>query len=180
MKKVNLRDLAFFALTFNLGQNLTHQRRNCTDGIRQGEAFSRQQIVVRKARLNTLTDRPYRLFTRQHVQRIHDKIDYSLIELTNQPLIGAEHHHPCRPCLILFNLPQSTGFILRKTGDQAQLHRPVIIIQSTHRILVLSDTGCGHGLHRTHHGFQFSGAGDLAAQTHGGIAHDAPLPSGSA
>ena len=45
--------------------------------------------------------------------------------------------------------------------SQAQFHGAIIVRQRQHRLLILSDTRGGQGLHRADHGFQIAGSADL-------------------
>ena len=62
------------------------------DGIRHVEETHRWQARVRKPCVNALTDRPDPVFARQCGERLHRKIGHQVVELSHQPLIGAEHN----------------------------------------------------------------------------------------
>ena len=88
---MELADFTVTAKRFALQENLSDERGDGLDGIRHGVDSCQQQICVRQARMNALTNGPYLGIPRQGREGLDRVLGNHLVELAHQPLVGTEH-----------------------------------------------------------------------------------------
>ena len=173
-------DFILAVVRLALHKNLPDERGDGLDGVGTAKSPDHRQSRVRQARLNAVTDGPDLGFGWQRRQCLNRIIGHHIIKLAHQPLVRTEHNGANHDRIGLsFSLPNQGRLPpCPKACAQPQLHSVIVVGQRSHRFLVLSDAGSGHGLHRADDGLEIPGTANLAAQTRRGVAHDYSVSSG--
>src|ERR1035437_9791635 len=134
-------------MSFHLDQNLTDQRRNRVDRIRQDKTLYRTSMSFSEAGQNALANGPERFFAGQFFQRRSNEGRQHIIELANQALVRTDHDDANRTDVLLLSWSRDKWLVQVDTRNQSELYGSIILIEGAHRVFILSDTGRCHGLH---------------------------------
>ncbi len=174
MDEIELGDVA---AGLGLDEDLAHEQGDRPDRAGDREQPDERKVRVRQAGVDAVPDGPRLHLAGQRGERLDRIVGHDVIELADEPLVGAEDHgadgHRVRARLLLDG--GGRWGVLVETRAQPQLDGSRVVGQGPNRFLVLADARGRQALHRTHDGLQIAGAIDLASKARRRIAHGAPL-----
>src|SRR5664279_332113 len=129
MEDIQTRILALCPMRFALDLDLSDERGDGLDGIRDREKSHQRQARVRQARMNTLTNGPDFGLAGQGCERLDRIIGHHVIKLPHESLVGSENDRANRTRIDLpFPLHLHRGWLaLPKARAQPQLHGPIAV-----------------------------------------------------
>jgi hypothetical protein len=166
MEKVKAGVLALGAMGLAFDLDLPNQGGDGLDGIWHGEEPHQGRSRRGQARMNALADSPDLGFAAKAGESLHSKIGHDVIELANQPLVGPENNGAdgVWGSFCFSSGWQWRGIDFSETRSETELDGAIVISQSAHGILVLTDARGGQRFHGADDGLKVPGAADLAAE----------------